>query len=75
MPVVIGTSGWHYRHWRGGPLPVLDAGERLASALHEILRDRRARHAFYRPAEVSTFEGRPRRFQTTSSPPSRPVGT
>jgi uncharacterized protein YecE (DUF72 family) len=55
VPVLIGTSGWHYKHWRGGlypaPLPVREwltyYAERFATV--EI------NNAFYRLPEASSF--------------------
>ena len=58
MPVVIGTSGWHYRHWRGGlypsSMPASDWLAHYAKYFATVGLD----NAFYRPAEVSTFGAR-----------------
>jgi uncharacterized protein YecE (DUF72 family) len=56
VPVLIGTSGWHYRHWHEGFYP---AGLRPTDWL-EYYSHRFAtvevNNAFYRLPEVSTFE-------------------
>ena len=57
MPVLVGTSGWQYRDWRGRFYP-----ERLAQARWlEHYADRFAtvesNNAFYRLPEPATFEG------------------
>ena len=41
MTVLIGTSGWQYRDWRGALLPAAPAAAALAGALRAALRDRR----------------------------------
>jgi uncharacterized protein YecE (DUF72 family) len=56
VPVLIGTSGWQYRHWRGGlyptDLPVHDwlahYGQRFATV--------EVNNSFYRLPEKATFE-------------------
>lgn len=55
MPVLIGTSGWHYRHWRGGFYPAsLPARSWLAhySARFATVE---LNNAFYRLPEATTF--------------------
>lgn len=56
MPVLVGTSGWHYRHWRGGLYPPsMPTGEWLA---HYAARFATVElnNAFYRLPERTTFE-------------------
>ncbi|HUZ10293.1 MAG TPA: DUF72 domain-containing protein [Acidimicrobiales bacterium] len=55
MPVLIGTSGWHYRHWRGGfypaPLPARSWLEHYAQRFATV----EVNSAFYRLPEAATF--------------------
>ncbi len=57
VPVLIGTSGWHYQHWRGGFYPAgLPASKWLAhyAARFETVE---SNSAFYRLPEATTFAG------------------
>jgi uncharacterized protein YecE (DUF72 family) len=56
VPIIIGTSGWQYKDWRGHFYPVGIATshwlERFASAFQTV----EVNNAFYRLPEVDTFE-------------------
>jgi uncharacterized protein YecE (DUF72 family) len=56
VPVLIGTSGWHYQHWKGGFYPT----GRPASQWLELYAQRFAtveiNNAFYRLPERAAFE-------------------
>ncbi len=56
MPVLIGTSGWQYKHWRGGlypdSMPVRMWLQRYAECFATV----EVNNAFYRLPERSTFE-------------------
>lgn len=55
MPVLIGTSGWQYRHWRGGfypaSLPVAHWLDHYARRFATV----EVNNAFYRLPEAETF--------------------
>src|SRR5436309_3838759 len=61
MPVLVGTSGWQYRHWRGAFYPEgvrqADWLEHYASRFATV----EVNNAFYRLPETSTFEAWARR--------------
>ena len=46
MPMVIGTSGWQYRDWRGNLLPPGRAGGKVAGVLRCSIPDRREQRHF-----------------------------
>ena len=55
MPVLIGTSGWHYRHWRAGLYPdSLPAGAWLGYYAQRFATVE-LNNAFYRLPEAKTF--------------------
>ena len=57
MALLIGTSGWHYRHWRGGFYPQeLTSGEWLGYYA-ERFATVELNNAFYRLPEAATFAG------------------
>jgi uncharacterized protein YecE (DUF72 family) len=55
MPVLIGTSGWHYRHWRGGPYPSSLPAHDWLGYYAEKFATVEINNAFYRLPELSTF--------------------
>lgn len=56
MPAWIGTSGWHYRHWRGGLYPADLPAARWLTYYGERFATTEINNAFYRLPERSTFE-------------------
>lgn len=57
MPVLIGTSGWHYQHWKGGFYPAGLPASRWLGYYVERFATVELNNAFYRLPEASTFEG------------------
>jgi uncharacterized protein YecE (DUF72 family) len=57
MPVLIGTSGWHYQHWKGGFYPTGAGPSRWLQFYAERFQTVEINNAFYRLPERSTFEG------------------
>ena len=57
MPVLIGTSGWHYRDWRGGLYPAGVAQRRWLEhyATHFLTVENN--NSFYRLPTAETFAG------------------
>lgn len=55
MPVLIGTSGWHYRHWRGGFYPDGLAAHRWLAHYAERFATVEVNNAFYRLPDTGTF--------------------
>ena len=55
MPVLIGTSGWHYRHWRGGFYPEGLAARRWLAHYAERFATVEVNNAFYRLPDTETF--------------------
>ncbi|HEX4218215.1 MAG TPA: DUF72 domain-containing protein [Acidimicrobiales bacterium] len=56
MPVLIGTSGWQYRDWRGRFYPVGLAQARWLEHYAARFRTVEVNNAFYRLPEAGTFE-------------------
>jgi uncharacterized protein YecE (DUF72 family) len=56
MPVFIGTSGWHYQHWKGGFYPAGTGPSRWLHYYAEWFQTVEINNAFYRLPERSTFE-------------------
>ncbi len=56
MPVWIGTSGWHYAHWRDGLYPRGLATSRWLSHYAERFATVELNNAFYRLPAASAFE-------------------
>ncbi len=57
MPALIGTSGWHYQHWKGGFYPPGVAASRWLGYYAERFATVELNNAFYRLPEASTFAG------------------
>ncbi|MDQ6836910.1 MAG: DUF72 domain-containing protein [Actinomycetota bacterium] len=55
MPVLIGTSGWHYRHWRGGFYPDGLPARRWLSHYAGKFATVEVNNAFYRLPDTHTF--------------------
>lgn len=55
MPVLIGTSGWQYRHWRGRFYPEGLAQDRWLEHYAARFRTVEVNNAFYRLPQASTF--------------------
>lgn len=55
MPVLIGTSGWHYQHWKGGFYPRGVPASRWLAHYAERFDTVELNNAFYRLPEASTF--------------------
>lgn len=55
MPVLVGTSGWQYRDWRGAFYPEGLAQGRWLEHYAERFRTVEVNNAFYRLPEASTF--------------------
>ena len=55
MPVLIGTSGWQYKDWRGAFYPVDLPQARWLEFYAERFRVQEVNNAFYRLPEASTF--------------------
>ena len=74
MPMLIGTSGWQYRDWRGGLYPQGEP-QRLwleHYATHYLTVENN--NSFYRLPSRETFAAWRERTRTTSSWRSRPAG-
>ena len=56
MPAMIGTSGWHYQHWKGGFYPVGTPPTRWLDHYARRFATVEVNNAFYRLPERSTFE-------------------
>lgn len=56
MPASIGTSGWHYDHWRGGLYPADLPPRRWLDHYAQRFATIEINNAFYRLPERSTFE-------------------
>jgi len=56
MPAWIGTSGWHYPHWRGGLYPAKLPSGAWLGCYGERFATTEINNAFYRLPERSTFE-------------------
>jgi len=56
MPVLIGTSGWHYRHWRGGFYPSSLPARSWLAHYADRFATVELNNAFYRLPETSAFE-------------------
>ncbi|MBO0694106.1 MAG: DUF72 domain-containing protein, partial [Acidimicrobiaceae bacterium] len=56
MPAWIGTSGWHYEHWRGGLYPADLPSRRWLGHYAQRFATAEVNNAFYRLPERSTFE-------------------
>ena len=56
MPVLVGTSGWQYRDWRGRLYPQRLAQGRWLEHYAERFATVEVNNAFYRLPERSTFE-------------------
>lgn len=57
MPAIIGTSGWHYRHWRGRFYPEDLAAARWLPYYAERFAAVEVNNTFYRLPEAGTFAG------------------
>ena len=57
MPLLIGTSGWQYRHWRGVLYPEGLPQRRWLEHYAQRYRCLEVNNAFYRLPERSVFEG------------------
>lgn len=55
MPVWIGTSGWHYRHWRGGLYPPSLPTRAWLAHYARLFATVELNNAFYRLPEGSMF--------------------
>jgi len=55
VPVLIGTSGWHYRHWRGGLYPCALPARDWLGYYAQRFATVELNNAFYRLPEASTF--------------------
>lgn len=55
MPVLVGTSGWQYRHWRGGFYPPGCATSRWLAHYGERFATLESNSAFYRLPDASTL--------------------
>lgn len=55
MPVLIGTSGWQYRDWRGSFYPADLPQSRWLEHYAERFQTQEVNNAFYRLPEASTF--------------------
>ena len=55
VPALIGTSGWHYQHWKGGFYPPGVAASRWLGYYAERFATVELNNAFYRLPEASTF--------------------
>lgn len=55
MPVLVGTSGWHYRHWKGGFYPAGLPASRWLGHYAERFCTVEVNNAFYRLPEATTF--------------------
>jgi uncharacterized protein YecE (DUF72 family) len=53
MPVLIGTSGWHYQHWRGGFYPASLPANRWLEFYAERFATVEINNAFYRLPETA----------------------
>ena len=56
MPLLVGTSGWQYRDWRGAFYPEGVPQSRWLEHYAERFRTVEVNNAFYRLPEASTFE-------------------
>ena len=56
MPVLIGTSGWHYRHWRGGFYPTSLPARSWLAHYADRFATVELNNAFYRLPETSAFQ-------------------
>jgi uncharacterized protein YecE (DUF72 family) len=56
MPAWIGTSGWHYEHWRGGLYPADLPARHWLEHFGQRFATTEINNAFYRLPERSTFE-------------------
>jgi uncharacterized protein YecE (DUF72 family) len=56
MPVLIGTSGWHYAHWRPSFYPATIGPARWLAFYAERFSTVELNNAFYRLPERATFE-------------------
>jgi uncharacterized protein YecE (DUF72 family) len=57
LPVLIGTSGWHYRHWKGLFYPAELPAGRWLTYYAERFDTVELNNAFYRLPEERTFRG------------------
>ncbi len=55
MPVLIGTSGWHYRHWRGGFYPASLPVREWLNFYAQRFATVEINNAFYRLPDAATF--------------------
>ena len=55
MPVLIGTSGWHYEHWKGGFYPRGMPAVAWLPHYSERFATVEVNNAFYRLPEAGTF--------------------
>lgn len=55
MPVLIGTSGWHYQHWKGGFYPASVPSTRWLEYYAERFATVELNNAFYRLPPAETF--------------------
>ncbi len=56
MPTLIGTSGWQYKHWKGGLYPPERPMSQWLDHYAERFATVEVNNAFYRLPETSTFE-------------------
>jgi uncharacterized protein YecE (DUF72 family) len=57
VPVLIGTSGWHYAHWKGAFYPPKRPPAQWLRYYVERFATVESNNAFYRLPDASTFEG------------------
>ncbi|MBO0728108.1 MAG: DUF72 domain-containing protein [Acidimicrobiaceae bacterium] len=57
MPVLVGTSGWQYRHWRGGIYPAGVPQTQWLEHYASLFATVELNNAFYRLPDASTFAG------------------
>jgi uncharacterized protein YecE (DUF72 family) len=57
MPVLIGTSGWHYQHWRGGFYPAALPASRWLEFYARAFATVEVNNAFYRLPETAAVAG------------------
>ena len=65
--IIIGTSGWQYRDWRGRFYPAGLPQRRWLEHFAERFATVEVNNAFYRLPERSTFEAVARRVRRTTS--------
>ena len=74
MPMMIGTSGWQYRDWRGGLYPEGVPDRRWLEHYADRYLTVENNNSFYRLPSRETFEPGGSGARTTSSWRSRPAG-